>query len=507
MLPRIKATKLALAVGIPLALTSFVFHVSTVPELTKNSYPQYVAPDESGVYIPSKAVEVAASEPIDANDSVGQHAHQHKTTVDDCVDLATSGLSCSEPQIDEYANTLPTELPEQPVTIDAPHNEQFKGESPNDASTAHTSDLEGLAPPTSTIKPESPKKLSHTVSDGDSLIGILKELGVSGSQINNVVFGASAPKGVFTLRKGSIIRVEMLGGSAEAVEILPSKRFYHRIELNSGRYSYEKVKHHKLVDSIEISMVVGTNFRQDVSKSNFSKIEAAMLRRVFEDKVSIDKLPRGSTVTAVFKRTLYDGAYFGDSDLTFAVIKSGEQRFDAYPWEEGGELSYYDRKGNNVSKTFRKHPIDDHRITSRYNPNRLHPVLKIVRPHRGTDYAGNRKPVLAIADGQIKYSGRKGSFGNTVIIKHHSGVQTLNAHLHKIAKGVKKGLSIKKNDIVGYIGSTGVVTGPHLHFEMKINGKYVDSLNSDLPTNERVSDQNIDKYLEHVKVINEQYRL
>lgn len=135
-----------------------------------------------------------------------------------------------------------------------------------------------------------------------------------------------------------------------------------------------------------------------------------------------------------------------------------------------------------MRKAFLRNPIDFFRISSRFNPNRKHPILNTIRAHKGTDYAApTGTPVKAAGDGKVVYASRQGGYGNVVMIQHGSRYQTKYAHLSKFGKGVRVGRYVKQGQVIGYVGTTGRSTGPHLHYEFLVDGVHRDSLRVSLP--------------------------
>lgn len=147
-----------------------------------------------------------------------------------------------------------------------------------------------------------------------------------------------------------------------------------------------------------------------------------------------------------------------------------------------GTLDWYDDEAKSVRRAFLKSPLSFRRISSRFSAHRLHPILKTVRPHWGVDYAApTGTPVSALGSGTVVFAGRKGGYGNYLEIRHSSTYTTCYGHLSKFAKGVRKGTRVDQGDVVGFVGSTGLSTGPHLDFRVKQNGGYVDPLKLDSP--------------------------
>ena len=142
--------------------------------------------------------------------------------------------------------------------------------------------------------------------------------------------------------------------------------------------------------------------------------------------------------------------------------------------EQNGKIGYYDEVGTPLKKAFLKAPLNFRYVSSSYSSGRYHPILKIYRPHHGLDYAAaTGTPVSAVGDGTIVFAGRRGEYGNLIILKHKNGYKTYYGHLSKIAKGVRNGVQVDQGSIIGYVGATGLATGPHLHYEVRIDDRPV----------------------------------
>ena len=196
------------------------------------------------------------------------------------------------------------------------------------------------------------------------------------------------------------------------------------------------------------------------------------------------ELRGGDRFKVIYEKRYLDGEYIGDGDILAAQITTdnGQQVHNGFVLRENGEIiGYYDEKGNNLKKAFLKAPMDTVRITSRFNPKRLHPIFGVKRPHRGVDYgARTGTPIRVTGNGQITYRGWRGGYGKSIKVRHTNGYETFYAHMSKYGK-YKKGQMVKQGQIIGYVGSTGNSTGPHLHYEFRINGKHVDPLKMKFP--------------------------
>ena len=144
----------------------------------------------------------------------------------------------------------------------------------------------------------------------------------------------------------------------------------------------------------------------------------------------------------------------------------------AYRFGSAGKAGYYDGKGRPLKKAFLMAPLSFKRVSSGFSPRRLNPVLKTYRPHTGIDYAAPAgTPVSALGSGVVTFAGRKGGYGNLIILKHWNGYSTYYGHLSRMAKGIRPHVKVTQGQTIGYVGSTGISTGPHLHFEVRVNGR------------------------------------
>ena len=149
---------------------------------------------------------------------------------------------------------------------------------------------------------------------------------------------------------------------------------------------------------------------------------------------------------------------------------------------EKGKIDYFDENGKSIRKTLMKTPINGARLSSSYG-KRKHPILGYTKMHTGTDFAAPMgTPIMASGDGVIKKAGWCGGGGNCVVIRHNSTYQTVYAHMSKFAQGIRSGIRVKQAQVIGYVGSTGKSTGPHLHYEVIVNGKKVNSQKLKLPS-------------------------
>lgn len=173
--------------------------------------------------------------------------------------------------------------------------------------------------------------------------------------------------------------------------------------------------------------------------------------------------------------------------LVAEVVNAGRTHTAVYFEDGDGEGHYYDPNGRSVSRSFLRYPVEFRRISSRFSLSRFHPVLKVRRPHYGVDFAARTgTPIRAVADGRITYRGWKGGYGRLVEISHGGSMKTRYAHLRRYGPGIRRGISVQKGQTIGYVGCSGLCTGPHLHYEMWQDDRYVDPLRANIPVDRQL---------------------
>lgn len=205
---------------------------------------------------------------------------------------------------------------------------------------------------------------------------------------------------------------------------------------------------------------------------------------LFGWQMDMRTLRRGDWFKVIYEDRVVNGQSIGIGNVIGAEFSHINNSYMAYGFDDGTGLNYYDETGESMQKAFLRYPVEYSRISSRYNPRRFHPVLKRTRPHLGTDYAAAKgTPIKAAGDGIITERGFKRGNGNYVYIKHNGTYTTGYLHMSRFGK-FKKGQKVKKGEIIGYVGKTGLATGYHLCFRFWKRGKQVDFLKEKLPAEE-----------------------
>ena len=215
-------------------------------------------------------------------------------------------------------------------------------------------------------------------------------------------------------------------------------------------------------------------------------------------------IQEGDSCKVIFEKQYIDDdtVSCGIGDILAAYFKNSGEGHYAFAYTQDGKKEYFDEEGANLRKEFLKAPLNYRRISSKFSNGRMHPIYHVVRPHHGVDYAApSGTPVQTIGDGTVIEKGwdNKGG-GNYMKIKHNSTYTTTYMHLKGFAKGISKGSKVKQGQVIGYVGSTGASTGPHLDFRLQKNGTYIDPLKFKSPSADPVKKEDIERYKRDIQV-------
>ena len=219
------------------------------------------------------------------------------------------------------------------------------------------------------------------------------------------------------------------------------------------------------------------------------------LSEIYAWSIDFFGIQKGDRFTIVYDELSVDSQRVGTGTIYSTKFINYGKEFLAFRFYQDSVYTFFDEKGNSLRKTFLKAPLKYSRISSGFSHSRLHPVLKIRRPHHGVDYAApTGTPVYSIGDGKVIKKGWDNGGGNYIKIKHNSVYTTVYMHLSKFASGIKIGDFVNQSQVVGYVGSTGLATGPHLDFRVYQNGHAINPLKMESPPAEPVKDKNIEDF-------------
>ncbi|HIE54487.1 MAG TPA: peptidase M23, partial [Chromatiaceae bacterium] len=210
------------------------------------------------------------------------------------------------------------------------------------------------------------------------------------------------------------------------------------------------------------------------------------------------ELREGDQFRVLYEEQYLDGKKLRNGPILGAEFINQGKSYRAIRYTDSkGDTAYYDPDGHAKRRAFIRTPVKFSRISSRFTRKRWHPVLKKWRSHKGVDYAAPRgTPVKATGNGTVVFRGKKGGYGNVIFLRHGGKYTTVYGHLSRFAKGVKNGSKVKQGQIIGYVGSTGLATGPHLHYEFRINGIHRNPLTVKLPKTLRLPESEMARFLQ-----------
>jgi murein DD-endopeptidase MepM/ murein hydrolase activator NlpD len=254
------------------------------------------------------------------------------------------------------------------------------------------------------------------------------------------------------------------------------------------------------------SGTITSNLWNAARDSGMSQDLIYALGDIFSSTMDFRHLHKGDRFMITFEEQFVQNKCVGIGKINAAQLTCCDQTFQAFGYEVNGLVSYYDEKGNSLEKSFLKSPLKYSRISSKFTTRRLHPIKQKYLPHPGIDYAAPRgTPVKSVGDGTVIFMGYSKSAGTYIKIKHSSVGTSEYMHLSKFHARIKKNQTVKKGQIIGYVGSTGYATGPHLDLRFKKNGRYVDYSKMNLPTGKSLAKPHKEIFLKQVATIKQQW--
>ena len=316
------------------------------------------------------------------------------------------------------------------------------------------------------------------VKSGDNLSAIFSKVGLSDQDLFRVLNSSDEAKVLNQVYPGYqldfLIPVNVDGdGELEQLRLLKSPLEGFLFTLNNNNYDVESILNFPQLKPTFKAGTIADSLFMAGQREQIPAVTIMEMANIFGGVIDFILDPRaGDDFSILYDEKYLDGEFIGHGDILATQYTNQGKTFTAVRYiDEEGEAGYYNAEGESMRKAFLRSPIDVFRISSNFNPSRRHPILNTIRAHKGTDYAAPRgTPIRATSDGQVTRASRNGSFGNLVIVKHAGGFETKYAHLSKYANGVKKGKRVRQGDIIGYVGTTGSATGPHLHYEFLMGG-------------------------------------
>lgn len=340
--------------------------------------------------------------------------------------------------------------------------------------------------------------VSETIKRNQFLANILQSYNVDYATIDRIVRETKDVFDVRKMRQGNPYSVILTNDSVPEAKYFVYEISYIDYVVYSLREPVRAWRGHKEVETRvdTASGIISSSLWNAMVAGNTDPNLAITLSDIYAWTIDFFGIQKGDSYKVIYENIYVEGERIGIGKVLAANFNHYGKDHVAIYFVQDSTGGYFDEDGKSLRRAFLKAPLNYRRISSGFSNSRLHPVLKIRRPHHGVDYAAAAgTPVMAIGDGVVEYArwDKKGG-GNTIRIKHNSVYSTAYLHLSKYGQGIKKGVHVKQGQVIGYVGSTGLSTGPHLDFRFYKNGTPVDPLKVESPPVEPVKPENLERF-------------
>lgn len=335
------------------------------------------------------------------------------------------------------------------------------------------------------------------VKPGDNLAAIFKRQGLSSKDVFDVIHADDeSAQALARIFPGDKIWLRISsGGTLLAVR----RKLDATRTLTISRQSAANADFHATLTEHQLerriahtSAVIRESLYQAAVKAGLDEKLIMELAGIFGWDIDfVHDVRNGDSFALAYQQYYKNGERIRNGDIIAAEFTNQGRRYRAVRYTDpSGRTGYYTPAGKSMRKAFLRTPVDFRRISSHFSKSRCHPILHMCRPHKGTDFAAPAgTPIHAAGDGVVAFAGRKGGYGNAIILQHSHGYSTLYGHMQRIRKGIHTGARVVQGQIIGYVGQTGLATGPHLHYEFRIAGEPQDVLKVALPDAKPIEDR------------------
>ncbi len=371
--------------------------------------------------------------------------------------------------------------------------------------TTDQTEIAQITPPSPAVIDES-KWQTLIVKKGESLSVIFEHAKIKPVQLHLLMKQPLAAKTLKRIHpKDTIKVVRGENGELIALNYAIDEIKYLQVERHNDKFKAEILSHDIEVRHAHASTTINSSLFVASANAGLSQNTTMELANVFgwDIDFALD-IRKGDKFTVIYEQRFKDGDRIKDGNILAAEFINRGKTYRAVRYTEPGakHAGYFSPDGHSMRKAFLRSPVKFSRISSRFTVKRYHPILHRFRSHKGVDYAAGRgTPVRASGDGKVIHKGRKGGYGRTIIIKHGSRYTTLYAHLNSYNRKTRAGRSVKQGQIIGYVGSSGLASGPHLHYEFRINGVHRNPLTVKFPNTKPIPK----RYRESFKAETQQY--
>lgn len=345
-----------------------------------------------------------------------------------------------------------------------------------------------------------PLAKSVVVANGDTLSTVFAKVGLSPAVMHAVLASSADAKQLSRLKIGQTLEFQLTEqGELASLRSKLNSLETLALEQTPKGYVFKKEQVKPEVSTVYARGEIDSSLFLAAKRAGLSHNLTMDLANVFGYDIDFAlDIRKGDSFEVIYEEKTVEGQRVGTGNILAARFTNRGKTYSAVRYtSKDGTTSYYNADGTSMRKAFIRTPVDFARISSRFSNGRKHPILNKIRAHKGVDYAApHGTPIKSAGDGKVLLAGRKGGYGNTVIIQHGQRYRTLYAHMQGFAKGVRNGSTVKQGQIIGYIGTTGLSTGPHLHYEFQVDGVHVDPLGLKLPMADPIAKSEMPRFMQ-----------
>tara|TARA_B100001564_G_scaffold275947_1_gene237676 strand:- start:576 stop:1928 length:1353 start_codon:yes stop_codon:yes gene_type:complete len=350
-------------------------------------------------------------------------------------------------------------------------------------------------------------ELTYNIENNDSIGRILRKFRVSETEVQKIIEGLKEKKltNIYAGRELNIVLKKLENGKNSIVNILYPINNTLSVEIRKNKDIIE-IKENILKlnkNEVVVKNVINNNLYSAATEVGIEPNIIIEFARIYGFEIDFQRdIRKGDAFEIYYEKFIDDNNVVRDTGkIIYAHMNVNNREINLYNFKDKNEIGYYDISGKSIVKSLMKTPINGARLSSSFGM-RKHPILGFNKMHRGTDFAApTGTPIMASGSGTVTRARWCGGGGNCVKIRHNSTYETIYAHMSKFARGVKEGKKVKQGQVIGYVGSTGLSTGPHLHYEVVVNGKKVNSQKLKLPSGKILKNEAREKFeLERIKI-------
>jgi murein DD-endopeptidase MepM/ murein hydrolase activator NlpD len=356
---------------------------------------------------------------------------------------------------------------------------------------APVTDLPAIAaPPIAAPEPVSPFESAEiTIRRNDTLDAIFRQMELSLSDLAELRNLPEVRKSLDMLRPGDIIMLTHLNGELKSLTRRLSDTATLSVTRSGDGFNADIIQNPLEIQETSLSGTIDSSLFGAVNSAGGSDSLAVTLADVFKYDIDfVNEVQPGDRFAVAYQQQWQDGEFVRDGEILAAEFVNKGKTFRAVRYVmPDGSVEYFTPDGHSVRKAFLRFPVAFGRVSSGFSLTRRHPILNTVRAHKGIDFAAPvGTPIKAAGSGRVIFRGVKGGYGNVIILAHAGSVTTLYGHMSRFTRGLRVGDKVKQGEVIGYVGMTGLATGPHLHYEYRVNGVHRNPATIPLPKAESI---------------------